>query len=156
MTGDLELTLVPEPTALPDDDLQVAPLASPPTTRFKTVEEERREQQTAAKQAEAEENFSKWIFVAALATVLVLIAGVVWYMNKPLTADQLYERITTRAANANPEALAELAPLTKNFLDRFPEEPRKAEIDSIAETIELDRLERRLKMRLKLGGAGQT
>jgi hypothetical protein len=78
----------------------------------------------------------------------------VWFLNKPLTADQLYDRITTRAANANPEALAELAPLTKDFLGRFPEEPRKAEIESIAQTIDLDRLERRLRMRLKLGGAG--
>ena len=141
-TGDLELTLVPEPTARPDDDLQVAPLASPPTTRFKTVEEERREQQTAAKQAEAEENFSKWIFVAALATVLVVIAGVVWYLNKPLTADELYERITTRAANAKPEDLANLAPLTDDYLDRFPE-GESTRRSTRSETIELDRLEKR-------------
>jgi hypothetical protein len=155
-TGDLELTLVPEPTVAPEGELQVAPLAPPPATRFKTVEEERRERETAAKQMEAEENFSKWIFVAALATVLLAIGGIVWYLNQPLSASELHRRITTRAENATSEELSSLGPLTEEFLRRFPEHENAAEIKAIDETIQLDRLERRLRLKQRHGGVGSN
>lgn len=155
-TGDLELTLVPEPTVGPNDEFQVAPLAPPPTTRFKTVEDERREQQSAAKQIEAEENFSKWIFVAALATVLLVIAGVVWYLNQPLSEGELRNRITARAENATPEDLANLAPLVDDYVKRFPEGEGLTEVKAIHETIQLDRLEKRLRFKQRHGGVGSN
>ncbi len=156
VTGNLELTLVPEQTAMSDDELQVAPLAPPPATRFKTVEDERRERETAAKQVEAEENFSKWIFVAALATVLFLIAGLVWYLNQPLSEGELHQRIASRAENATSEDLSALAPLAEDYLTRFPEGEGAADVKAIKETIDLDRLERRLRLKQRHGGVGSN
>lgn len=154
-TGDLELTLAPE-SGSTSDDFRVAPAPPPPTSRFKTVEEERLERERAAKQQEAEENFAKWLFVAALVVLLFFIGGIVWYFNRPLSADALYDRITARAQYADADALADLEPFTKDFLTRFPEDSRVGEIQAIDQTIELDRLERRLRIRMRNSSVGTT
>ena len=121
-----------------------------PTSRFTSVEEElARERRQQA---------DSWWTVAARLLLLVgalgLLAAGAWYLMRPRSADELYAQIQQAAANAGPENLRQVEAEISEFLTRFPNDPRQAEIAAYHEQLELQRAERRLRLVARLAGAG--
>ena len=69
--------------------------------------------------------------------------------TQPPQADALYQRIMqTKDADDDRWFIAAESDVDQ-FLDRFPEDPRQNEVSEIKDSIELDRLERRLNLQLR-------
>ena len=73
-------------------------------------------------------------------TLAALLAGV-WYLMQPATVDALYERIVAAASDENPERLVEVEPQVQEFLQRFPEDARREEIEDFQSAIDDHRAE---------------
>lgn len=68
-----------------------------------------------------------WPYIAALVIVIVLIAGGVFYNAKTLSADDLYDRIRL-AKSGGPEQLASVGQLADQFIERYPDDERVADV----------------------------
>lgn len=94
-------------------------------------------------------------WVALLSTLLIVgLALGVWYMLRPMSADALYEHIQAHL-DGTATSLAAAEPHIDEFLGRFPQDPRAAEIRGYQEEISLDRLERRLERRMRSSVSGE-
>lgn len=119
------------------------PAATPVANRFTTVEEMERADRVAAERLLRRE----WLvrLVVAGGIVVALIVGVVWLL-RPLTADQIHDRI--RAIAAAPAGdLRDARPLIEAFLTRFAADPRATAIRGLQHELDLDALERRVRRR---------
>ncbi len=110
--------------------------------RFTTVEED--ELRRALEDRGAHRG-PPWAQIVALAASLATIAGLVVYLTRPLSADSLFERIETVAADESSERLLEEEDDIRRYLKRFPDDPRRAKLASYLEEIDLLHLERRLQ-----------
>jgi serine/threonine protein kinase len=112
-----------------------------PVSRFTSIEEDERRR--------AEERLSErgpaWAQIAALAACLALILGLAWYLTRPQSADSLYRRIDTVAADERSERLLDAEEDINQFLARFPDDPRAPKLKNYLDEIELLHLERRLQ-----------
>ncbi|MCR4412297.1 MAG: serine/threonine protein kinase, partial [Thermoguttaceae bacterium] len=93
-----------------------------------------------------------WILAAALMAI-----GVgAWYFLRPLSADDLYERIVRRTADKTIESFLFEQHDIDEFLSRFPADPRAEHLRRFRREIELYTRERRLTSPAKgrLGGEG--
>ena len=91
------------------------------TIRFTTLEEEQsrhREQQQRS-----------WTHLAlqlsGLIAALAVLVGLAFYLSRPPTADQLYTTITTHADLDNTDSIREVRREVVEFLERFPDDPRR-------------------------------
>jgi serine/threonine-protein kinase len=133
------------------DAVESDPAPAGPAT-FTTVEEEaarlRREQSRT------------WPTVLAplvgLAMLLVMLAGMYVYLSRPLTADQLYAKIATHVDDEDAGALRNVGSEIDEFLLRFPEEPRAAELRTYQVQLDLERAHRRLQFLVRHGGAADA
>ena len=82
-----------------------------------------------------------------LGAALVAVGFGTWYLLQPPTADGLYERIASRAADGGSESLLAVEDKIDQFLAAFPDDPRAPTLRKYAEEIQLDRLERRFERR---------
>ncbi len=120
-------------------------------SRFTTVEEDERRQ---AEQRRSEHG-PVWAQVAALAASLVMILGLGWYFMRPPSADALYQRIETVAADEKPEKLFDAEEDIRRFLDRFPDDPRAAKVKPYLDEIDLMHLEGRVQRLPRQSAAGK-
>ncbi len=126
--------------------------AAPATTienRFVTLEEERRRR---AEQDLASDERPAILQIAVLAMLLFATIGVLWYFMQPPSADKLYGRIVAAAQDEDPVALMGEQDDVRNFLDRFPNDPRAGDIRHYQDEIELERLEQRFHIRARFPG----
>jgi hypothetical protein len=89
--------------------------------------------------------------LAALVLVLAGMGGVALYLSRPPTADELYRTITARGTTTDEATLANTEREIREFLQRYPSDPRAAEISRYHEQIELDKAERRLQREARGG-----
>lgn len=82
-----------------------------------------------------------------IVVVVVLIAGVGWWFNRPLSANELYDRIQIAAKDSNPEKLDEAMTNVLDFLRLYKDDPRVKEVEQIQETMDVNKLERRMNIR---------
>ncbi|MBC7855126.1 MAG: serine/threonine protein kinase [Pirellulaceae bacterium] len=128
-----------------DDDVELSPPAPRPT-HFTTVSEA--ELRRGGGSRDDEPAISSWIWLSALLAVAVLvIAGVVWYANRPPSADQLYSRVKAVADDGDSQTLVAIEPELLKFLASFPADPRVEEMQQFQEEIELGRLQKRFELR---------
>lgn len=143
------LTAKPVATALADRESPL-PEAPPRAARYTTVEEDE-----ARRRAEHRRS---WLQVLAqLAGLLVLLAitiAVVVFLSRPRTADDLYHIVSSRVEDE--EDLASVAKEIDEFLTRYPNDPRAAELQRYQEQIELGKLERRLHRQSRGSGANDS
>ena len=94
-----------------------------------------------------------WPYVVGLSIVLVvLLTGLYWVLIKQPSADQLYAQISkTLAAEEDPSIVE--TEITQ-FLERFPEDKRRGEVEQYQLEIEARRLPRRLARTLQFRGTG--
>jgi serine/threonine-protein kinase len=160
--GDPNSTLLQQPTAQPSSGfsvqvnatqetlvhtaptppVEVAITAQPtPTSSFTAVSQEELGQLDTA--GSDEDQFVWLKMIAAGLTVLVAV-GLIWYATRPPSADQLYARIAQTVEQS--DATAAASEITA-FLNRFPNDPRSAELNAYQQEIEVVRLERTLERR---------
>ena len=83
----------------------------------------------------------------SLILLLLSIAGV-WYLLKPATESQLYQRIQAVVEN-NPDKLQRSSTDIKLFLEKFPGSPHAAEIEGYQREIELQKLHRSFEQKTR-------
>lgn len=88
----------------------------------------------------------------SLVAGLCVLAGGAWYLLQRPSADALYSTISRAAQSEQPDALADVEPQLQDFLERFPEDSRVAEVRGLVEQIQLDRLQRKLERENRRGG----
>jgi len=128
----------------PETPLQETPA---PESHFTTVEEARRRAEEL--RAEQEKDRFLWPKMAGTAVVVALIVLAAWYALRPLSADRLHQRIEAAAEEGSIEQLAEAENDIRRFIERFPDDPRREEVEDYLEQIELDRLDRNFQRRAR-------
>lgn len=93
-----------------------------------------------------------WLKIALAATALAVLCLVGWYATRPLSADQLYTKIR-ETVETQDLAAAERA--IASFLERFPVDERRNEIEEYRNALEVARLERTLERRSRRGRPGE-
>jgi hypothetical protein len=82
-----------------------------------------------------------------LAASLVAFGLVTWYFLQPASLDRLYERVESKAAEGR---LANAEPDIQAFLSRCgPADPRARKLEKYREQIDVDRLERKINLRIR-------
>jgi hypothetical protein len=126
-------------SSLPARAAKARPIAERPA-RFTTVEEDE-----MRRRAEAQRS---WILVAvqlaALAAVLAGMGAVAMYLSRAPSADELHRTVTARRVVDDDASLATTEREIAEFLRRFPDDPRAANVAEFHEEILLDKAERRL------------
>jgi eukaryotic-like serine/threonine-protein kinase len=115
---------------------------------FTTIEEDlARRQQPPAR---------SWVAVAAplagLALALVVLGGLGLYLSRPATPDQLYAKISSHTDADDVDSMRSVEGEIGEFVARFPEDSRTAELKQYQQRIELDRMNRRLQLQARRGG----
>ena len=96
------------------------------TTRFTKVRERDDEKATWYQEA-AQSLFSPQSL--GLLAMLIVFLGIAWYAFKPATADQLYDRAKAAVGDGRLANVRGAEPTIDEFLNRFPDDPRAAELD---------------------------
>jgi eukaryotic-like serine/threonine-protein kinase len=130
----------------------VGAAAPPRGSRFTTVDED-------ARRRAAEEGGSHWLLAAQaamFAAVLGFLGWGAWRLTRPASADDVYGTIAEHVERQGADDLRAVAADVDDFLARFPDDPRASEIRSFAEELELQRLERQLRVRARLRGGQEA
>jgi hypothetical protein len=144
--------------AQPDEPVisAVAPPAPPtprPTaTRFTTVDEEARR-----KQREEEEE-GQLALIARWVALVVLVGGLLWggwWLLRPATADELYHEIMTTVENEGDDDLRLVENDLGEFMERFPNDERAAELAEYVQQLEFQKLQRRARLRTNIAGEAE-
>jgi serine/threonine-protein kinase len=94
-------------------------------------------------------SWQTWVLAAALLAVGLSIR---WFLQPP-SADALYQRIDARASDPSPDVLPEAEGDIHEFIIRYPNDARAAQLRGYEKEIDLYRLEKRFQQRVKrLGG----
>lgn len=114
-----------------------------PATRFTKVQEE-----AAAPSAWYDELVQVLFTPQSLGLVVALavMAAGAWYLLQPLSADQLYHRTVELAGDGELDDLRKAEPDINLFLERFPGDPRAAEIEAYKQQLTLARKARQAKL----------
>jgi serine/threonine-protein kinase len=86
-----------------------------------------------------------WALVAGLLAVWLLA----WYLLQPSSADAIYRRIQRQSEGKSADALDSAEDDIRQFLTRFPHDPRSEELKEYAQRIETSHLEHRLDLQSK-------
>lgn len=117
--------------------------AEPGGTRFTTVADLNRVAQAEMARIARRD---WWARMAAAAGLLALVCVGGYAIFRPLTADQLHDRIRA-IADAPTADLRDARPMIDLFLTRFPADSRADLIRGLAHQLDLDALERRVRRR---------
>ncbi|MCA9204610.1 MAG: serine/threonine protein kinase, partial [Planctomycetales bacterium] len=143
---------------LTDYELAIEP-AKPSTvvaqTRFTHVSDEERRRPRVF--TSANDNDGLWIKVASfagMALVLMLTLVVGWWMMRPDSANGLYSAINAAASADDPSDIVRVETEIDEFLDRFPDDPRAAEVSELRKDMAIYHMKRKLERRAaRAGGA---
>jgi serine/threonine-protein kinase len=132
-------TAPPHPAAA-----ETAPSTSAPTSRFTTVPEE---ELGKIDVSEGDEDGRWWwLKLAGAAVAAAAFLLLIWFATRPPSADQRFAEIG-RLMEENDVAAAEGE--IDQFLERFPDDPRRPEIEGYRQEIEVARLERVMERRAR-------
>jgi serine/threonine-protein kinase len=131
--------------------IAAANAAPAPTSRFTTVPQEELGRLESADASD--EGSYGWLKFAAAAAILAGFLFLAWRATRPPSADQLRAEIE-RLMEAN-DTTAAAAPIA-DFLERFPDDRRRPEIESYRQELEVARLERIMERRVRTSRIGET
>jgi serine/threonine-protein kinase len=89
---------------------------------------------------------------SALVIALAALGSLALYLTHPYTADQLYAHIATHTDSDDVESIRQVEKEIKEFVTRFPDDPRVAELRQSQQRVELERMNRRLQLQGRRGG----
>ncbi len=123
--------------------------ALPRPAHFTTVTQSELRHRDDSRDAD-EQTLAGWLRIGLLFVALLLVGGMIAYFaTRPLSADQVYNRVKGVADEGDTQALIELEPDVQRFLEVFPDDGRAAEMRQFQEEIELYRLQRRFELRAR-------
>lgn len=96
-----------------------------------------------------------WTHYASIAGLIVLLFGSValgWWLLRPQSASSLYEQIALAASSGDDAQLLQVSGLIDEFLTRYPEDERAAELQVLKDEAELTRWTRILQRRAARAG----
>ncbi len=128
----------------------------PPKTiakrRFTTIDEEVRRERELARD-------SKIWRSAQLAGMVAALGSLVWggrQLMQPPTAEQLYEKIVAEIDQRGSEDLRPVKSKLEEFLDRFPEDTHRDEMEEYLQQFEFQKFERQARRESRSGGVQGT
>jgi serine/threonine-protein kinase len=142
-------TMAPTPAT---DPVEISQAVAAPASRFTTVPQEELGRLEAAEATGDEEGFG-WLKLAGGVAVLALFLFVAWRATRPPTADQLFADVE-RLMEENDSTAA--AAGIGDFLERFPDDPRRSEIEAYRQDVEVARLERSMERKARSSRIGET
>jgi serine/threonine protein kinase len=105
------------------------------------------------------ESSGVWIQYASFLGMAALLLGSLgfgWWMLQPRSADSIYESVMTAVDSGDEGQFLLAREDVEEFVERFPEDERQAELLSIRDEIELARWTRILRRRAARDGGGQA
>jgi eukaryotic-like serine/threonine-protein kinase len=146
-----------EAATIAQPEAPVAPSIAPPTpvparpkgTRFTTVDEDVRRRQRQEEQESHVALIARWV------ALFVLIGGMGWggwKLFRPASSDELYARITSTIEREGDEDLRLVETELNEFMERFPNDPRKEELSGYVSQLEFQRLQRKARTRSRVAG----
>jgi serine/threonine-protein kinase len=118
------------------------------TAIFTTVDEELARQ----KQQSTRSWMAMIVPAAALGLTLIGLVSLALYLSRPYTADQLYAHIATHTDSEDVESIRQMEREIKEFVAKFPNDSRAAELRQLQQRVELERMSRRLQLQSRRGG----
>ncbi|MGC4005434.1 MAG: hypothetical protein QM811_20860 [Pirellulales bacterium] len=123
-------------------DAPLSPARQPRANRFLTIEQESAE---AAALERGESRRRAIQQFALLATVLGIIGLTVWLATRPASPDEQYRKLETAAADG--DRSASVVSQMEAFVERLPDDPRRAQVEKWLADARLERLERNFRVR---------
>ncbi len=102
--------------------------------------------------SESSQQPTGWLQVLSVIGMIAILAGgiaVIAYAFKSPSADQLYEQVASAERSGE---LSSAEPLVRQFLSEYPDDPRTGQVESIGDTISLERSVRRLQAQANRAG----
>jgi serine/threonine-protein kinase len=96
-----------------------------------------------------------WIHFGSVVGMIVLLLAAIgfsWWMLSPRSADDIYQEIMVAADSGQDDAMLRAEGSVVEFLNRFPKDPRRDEIQGLADEAELLRWTRILQRRANRAG----
>jgi hypothetical protein len=121
----------------------------PVRSTFTTIDEETRRQLELA-------GDSRWVLWAQLAVLVSVLAALVWggwRLTRPYTADELFAVINTTIDEQGDDDLRAVDDYLQQFAERFPHDPRNAELDPLRQQLEFQRFERQARLKARVADA---
>jgi len=131
----------------PSNRPTVAEKASQRADRFSWRDETESDSET-----EHRRGLDSYLSGLGLAAALLGVVGLVVWATRPLSADALHQRILRISRNSEPRDAEEDM---KDFLRRFPHDPRAAEVKSLLLDGECQWLQKRLAIRALMSGGSK-
>jgi eukaryotic-like serine/threonine-protein kinase len=143
---------VNSPSLLTAGATVAATVAPSGATVFTTVDEE-----LARQQLPSSRNWATMLGpVIALVLAILGLALMALYLSRPYTAEQLYRQITSLADSDEVESIRTVEREIQEFIARFPDDPRAADLRQSHERVELDRMNRRLQLQGRRNGLSDS
>jgi serine/threonine-protein kinase len=122
------------------------------SSRFTTVDQEEADRQT-----EPHTNLLQLtVQLLAILATLGLLVWSGWWLMRPATADDLYAQIMGTVKENGTDYLRLIEKPLREFYQRFEHDPRTVKLDYYREELELLQMERKLRRKVKFGGASQV
>ena len=89
---------------------------------------------------EPDSNHGGWIQYVSISVIIAALLACIavgWWMVQPLSADQLFNEISSQLDSDNEESIAATRPKIDEFLERFPDDKRRAELQALADDADL-------------------
>jgi serine/threonine protein kinase len=117
---------------------------TPSLGRYVTAEEAQANEDDSADVPEPRQISLSSIIVGV---VIAAVIAVGWWFTRPLSANELYERIDLAAKDSNPDHLDDATTNVMDFLRLYKDDPRAKEVEKIKENMEVNTLERKMSLR---------
>ncbi len=90
--------------------------------------------------------------VAGLVALLIGCVGLTWWLLRPESANNLYANVSAAVASGDDAQLLQVSGQIDEFLARFPDDERSAELQALSDEVELARWTRILQRRASRNG----
>jgi serine/threonine-protein kinase len=148
-------------TYVPREKTQVAPGAATPAAaaepvpakaKFYTLEEE--EALRRKRERKGEEGTPQWLLLLGMAAAVIVLGGLIVFALLPPSADTLYRQIAAAAESGELSQLQSVDAEIRQFLERFPADPRSKDLDKYRERLDIARLEKQAQFKARTGRGG--
>lgn len=146
--GALPVTSLPQDKTIADAPSPAAP------SRFTTIADDtRRHERTATKRTE--QSLPNWLMAVLLAVALTVIVSLIWFGNRPPSADSLYQQITAGDME-NLDVMRGVERELDRFVELYPDDPRAEEVRGWKASLDADRQTRQLTRSARFAGVSQN
>ena len=147
---------------MPREKTQVAPASAvsvaaaaeptPVKAKFHTLAEE--EALRKNRERKQDEATPQWLLLTGMAGTIAVLAGLVIFAMLPPSAETLYRQIAAAAESGELEKLQSADAEIRQFLQRFPADPRAAELEQYRKRLDVARLEKQSQFKAHVGSGG--